>query len=155
VTEAGAAGMRSILVALDRSEHAAQVFAAAARLAKSTGAWLYLMRVLAVPPEIPPAANVPSNGLELELDRDARRYLRRFMEGEPAVRFGPPVVVVGDPWHQILDAARQLGVDLVVVGGHRRHGFERVLGTVADKVVDHADRDVLVVHTAPATRAPG
>jgi len=144
----------SILAALDASEHARPVFAAAARMARGLGARLYLIRVVSVPPEIPPAADVPSSTLESRLADQARAELQALADGEPSIRFGPPVVLQGDPWHQILDAARQLDVDLVVVGGHRRHGLERVLGTVADKIVTHADRDVLVVHTPPRSRRP-
>ena len=40
----------------------------------------------------------------------------------------------------------QLDVDLIVMGSHRYHGVERVLGTVASRIVNHADRNVLVVH---------
>lgn len=60
--------------------------------------------------------------------------------------WGPPIVVQGDPWRCILDVARDLEVDLIVMGNHRYHGLDRVLGTVATKVVNHADRDVLIVH---------
>ena len=42
--------------------------------------------------------------------------------------------------------ATDLDVDLIVVGSHRYHGLDRVLGTVATKVVNHADRSVFVVH---------
>ena len=37
------------------------------------------------------------------------------------------------------------GVDLIVIGSHPIHGVERVVGTVASRVVNHADRSVLVV----------
>ena len=43
----------------------------------------------------------------------------------------------------------RLNVDLIVVGNHRYHGVERVLGTVASRVVNHADRNVLVVRENP------
>ena len=88
----------------------------------------------------------------------ARAGLRGFMDGAPAVRFGPPIVVEGDPWRRVLEVSRQLDVDLIVMGSHRYHGLDRVLGTVAAKVVNHADRNVLVVHErgpAGAPRDPG
>ena len=64
--------------------------------------------------------------------------------------FGPAMVVLGDPWRQILDVARAVDVDLIVLGSHRSHVADRILGTVASKVVNHADRDVLVVHRRAA-----
>jgi nucleotide-binding universal stress UspA family protein len=41
--------------------------------------------------------------------------------------------------------ARTVDVDLIVLGSHCYHGLDRVLGTVAAKVVNRADRDVFVV----------
>jgi nucleotide-binding universal stress UspA family protein len=53
--------------------------------------------------------------------------------------------VAGDPWRRILEVADRIGADLIVMGNHRPHGVERVLGTVASRVVSHADRSVLLV----------
>ena len=71
------------------------------------------------------------------------------MDAAPDVRFASPVIVDGDPWRRILDVGARLNVDLIVVGNHRHHGVERVLGTVASRVVNHADRSVLVVRENP------
>jgi nucleotide-binding universal stress UspA family protein len=62
------------------------------------------------------------------------------------IDFEPPLVVLGDPWQEILNVAQAVDVDLIVLGSHRYHGADRILGTVASKIVNHADRDVLVVH---------
>jgi nucleotide-binding universal stress UspA family protein len=64
----------------------------------------------------------------------------------PTVAFGPPIVVEGDPWRRILDVAQELDVDLIIAGSHRYRGLDRVLGTTAAKLVNHADRNVLIVH---------
>ena len=75
------------------------------------------------------------------------------MRTEPAVQFGPPIVVFGDPWRVIVENAANFDVDLIVIGSHRYHGrLDRVLGTVAAKVVNHADRNVLVVHERGVAR---
>jgi nucleotide-binding universal stress UspA family protein len=134
------------LAALDESTRAPLVFATAAMMARSLGAQLFLIRVLTIPPEIPPAAHTRSDGVDDLLEDDARAQLHGFIAGEPAVRFAAPVVVEGDPWRKILDVSRQLDVDLIVLGSHRYQGLDRLLGTVAAKVVNHADRNVLVVH---------
>jgi nucleotide-binding universal stress UspA family protein len=53
----------------------------------------------------------------------------------------------GDPADQILAAARDGGVDLVVMGTRGRTGLARlILGSVARNVVTHAPCSVLVVH---------
>jgi hypothetical protein len=48
--------VRSILVALDESVRAPLVFETAVMMARSLGAQLFLIRVLVIPPDIPPAA---------------------------------------------------------------------------------------------------
>jgi universal stress protein F len=53
-------------------------------------------------------------------------------------------------------AAAENDVDMIVIGSHGYHGLDRVLGTTAAKVVNHADRSVLVVRDSQRlTRALG
>lgn len=55
-------------------------------------------------------------------------------------------VVQGDPRVVIVDTARAVGADLVVVGSHGRSGLAKlVLGSVASHVVSHAPCNVFVV----------
>lgn len=145
------APIRKILTALDESPRAPLVFETATSLARQLNAEVVLLRVLTVPPDLPPAAHTHPNHLEEKLEQQTTEALRRLGDAAPNVRFATPVVVEGDPWRQILAVATALDVDLVVLGSHGYHGLDRVLGTVAAKVVNHADRDVLVVH---ARRAP-
>jgi nucleotide-binding universal stress UspA family protein len=126
------------------------VFMTAVQMAKAFDATIYLLRVLTIDPVFPPAAHMSPDGLESKLVAEAQDELKRWMASVAGVTFGPPMVVLGDPWRQILDVANDVDVDLIVLGSHRYHGAERILGTVASKVVNHADRDVLVVHRRPA-----
>jgi nucleotide-binding universal stress UspA family protein len=59
-------------------------------------------------------------------------------------------MVPADPRGALIDAARHLPADLVVVGSHGRSGLTKLLlGSVATHVVTHAPCSVLVVkHTA-------
>ncbi len=137
---------RSILAALDESERKSEVFRAAVRVASAMQAKVHLIRVLQVPPEIPPGAHSRPDGLEPMLVRQAETELRGLMAGVPDVEFGPPLVVIdGSPWRRILEAARDLDVDLIVVGNHKHHGLDLVFESVAAKIVNRAIRDVLVV----------
>lgn len=52
----------------------------------------------------------------------------------------------GEPAEQLVDAARELDVDLVVVGRRDRKPLLGLLGSVSWKVVRRAPCDVLVVH---------
>jgi nucleotide-binding universal stress UspA family protein len=69
-----------------------------------------------------------------------------------AVEAGATGVVVqateGNPADVVLDAAKQFGADLIVVGSKGLTSASRyVLGAVASSVSHHAPCDVLVVHT--------
>jgi nucleotide-binding universal stress UspA family protein len=151
----------SMLVALDESPRARIVLATAVAMARRMNAQVSLIRVLTAPTDIPAAAHTNSDHLGADLDRIVAAELRLLMDTAADVDFKPPIIVDGDPWRRILEVARRLDVDLIVMGSHRYHGVERVLGTVASRVVNHADRNVLVVHerdfkglpfSAPRTR---
>ena len=58
------------------------------------------------------------------------------------------VVAVGSPWRTICNSAKELGVDLVVIGSHGYSPIDHLLGTTAAKVVNHADRSVFVVRSS-------
>ncbi len=54
-------------------------------------------------------------------------------------------VKVGDPGSEITDFAGKTGADLIVIPSHGFHGLKRfVLGSVAERVIRHAECDVLV-----------
>jgi nucleotide-binding universal stress UspA family protein len=137
---------RSILVPLDESPIARLVFATATALARDLKAQVHLLRVLTIDPQFPAAAHTKPDGLERKLVDDARTELDKWVTGVTQIAFGPLAIVIGDPWRQILEVANTLDVDLIVLGSHKYHGTDRILGTVASKVVNHANRNVLVVH---------
>lgn len=141
---------RSILVPLDRSAIAGHVYSSAINLARLSGGRVHLLHVLDVAPALPPAAHVVPDGLEGKLMSEGVAELERWMSSAPDIAFEPPLVVIGDPWRTILHVAREIDPDLIVIGSHRYCGIDRILGTVAAKVVNHADRDVLVIHARRA-----
>ena len=50
------------------------------------------------------------------------------------------------PWRGILDTAKAVGADLIVMGSHGRRGLEKVvLGSVAQRVLSHAHLSVFIV----------
>jgi nucleotide-binding universal stress UspA family protein len=51
----------------------------------------------------------------------------------------------GEPAEQLVDKARELGADLIVVGRRSRSPLRMLLGSVSAKVVRRAQCDVLVV----------
>ncbi|HEY1536001.1 MAG TPA: universal stress protein [Polyangiaceae bacterium] len=139
--------VRKILCALDGSPRAEHVFDAAAELAPKFGAELRLLRVITIPPEFPAAgAGSETDTLPAYLTSAAANQLADFLRRAPTVPAAAPIVAVGQAWRVILETARTEDVDLIVIGSHGYHGWDRVLGTTAGKVVNLADRNVLVVH---------
>lgn len=56
------------------------------------------------------------------------------------------VVRIGNPGLEISDFASEIGADLIVIPSHGYHGMKRlILGSVAERVIRHADCDVLVL----------
>jgi nucleotide-binding universal stress UspA family protein len=141
--------MKRILVALDQSPRAPAVLARASAIARSTGAELYLFHAVGIPAEFPADAFRSSPNELVETWRtEAVRELERvaaFVEPSVVVHV---LVHVGQPWASICAAARENDVDLIVVGSHGHSALDHVLGTTAGKVVNHADRSVLVVRAA-------
>jgi nucleotide-binding universal stress UspA family protein len=144
--------MRRILVGLDESERAPQVLAAAIELARSVGGQLDLLRVCTLPVYPYPTGvyMVPPDILPSVLEENTRRSIEKVAEQVPAELRGSCHVKLGVPWQQICGAAVELDVDLIVVGAHGYHFIDRVLGTTAARVVNHADRTVVVVRPRDA-----
>ena len=136
----------SILAAVDFSSRAAGVARAAIELADKFGATVHLFRALAVPQEYPAAASNAPDALQPFLEDEARAQLRELAGTHQRVVVEPLVVLHGQPWRAIIAESQRLKVDLIVIGSHGFGGWDRVLGTTAGKVVNHADRSVLVVH---------
>jgi nucleotide-binding universal stress UspA family protein len=138
--------MKRILVALDHSPRAAIVLSRAASIARMAGAELYLLRAVGVPVELPADAFRWSPAEVVErLRADATRELERLAGTLEPEQVAHVLVRIGAPWPAICDAAREHQVDLIVIGSHGYDALDHVLGTTAAKVVNHADRSVLVV----------
>jgi nucleotide-binding universal stress UspA family protein len=90
----------------------------------------------------------PSRRGEIDEASDARALLDRM--AKTAADRGLPVELharVGDPSATILDVARDVGADVIVVGNRGMSGVRRVLGSVPNDVTHHAPCSVLVVRT--------
>jgi nucleotide-binding universal stress UspA family protein len=88
------------------------------------------------------------------LRKDAERQMPEFVRAakfgsvkfETAIRVGPAV-------EEICAFAKGEDVDLIIAATHGRTGFKHVLiGSIAENIVRHADRPVLVVPSHPKLR---
>ncbi len=138
--------MKRILTCLDASPRAPKVLEAAVDLAKRTGAKLVLFRAVGLPPELKEDifAVSPTEIVE-HLLKNAKDDLATRAKSVPPDLLDGTYTHVGAPWDIICREAQRLDCDLIVIGSHGYGGLDRVLGTTAAKVVNHADRSVLVV----------
>jgi universal stress protein F len=138
--------MKKLLVCLDGSTRQKDVLTAAITLARGCGAKLLLFRSVGVPSELPPAAfSMKVDDVPALLERQAHDALTELAKDVPPEVYAGVRVSVGNPWPSIERAAAEEDVDMIIVGSHGYHGLDRVLGTTAAKVVNHADRSVLVI----------
>jgi nucleotide-binding universal stress UspA family protein len=140
-------GMKRILVAVDASPCAPSVIEAGIEVARRSGAKLLLLRAVGLPPEPLPLngfAAPPTqvlDGMMVTAKRDLAELSRRI----PSPLFEGASTQVGVAWDAICTFAREHDVDLIVIGSHGYRFIDRIIGTTAAKVVNHADRPVLVV----------
>ncbi len=139
--------MKKILTCLDASPRAPHVLATAVDLARRTGAKLVLFRSVGLPPELAhdDVFGVSPNKLIDRLLESARTSLEKLAAEVPPALLEGIEVRIGTPWNAICAEATASEADLIVIGSHGYSGIDRILGTTAAKVVNHADRSVLVV----------
>ena len=140
--------IQRVLHPTDFSQPAADAFRVACGLARDHAAKLILLHVaqqpaissvagLPVPPPPPPLIDLKGLKAQLNAIADANPQLRvecHVVEGQPATT--------------ILEVARELACDIIVIGSHGRTGLNRLLmGSVAENVVRHATCPVLTVKT--------
>lgn len=133
---------RRILIACDGSDiscHAAQV---GLGLARSLGAKVGLLHVIAPTMADSSWVAVPSGELLKSNDEELAQVFAGVGGCDDAEKF----IRVGSPSAVISQAALEWPADLVVLGSHGREGVERVLlGSVAEDVARHAHCPVMVV----------
>lgn len=56
------------------------------------------------------------------------------------------IIEIGAPNTIIVDQAKKLDADLIIVGAHSRHGLRLLLGSTTDSVLHNAPCDVLAIH---------
>lgn len=139
-----------ILVAIDGSETARKAARFAHDLAQQTGSRITLLFVL----EPPRVVNFGFLDSELisgpqrspEEMEAVRRMLDEVAADLPKAQVDK-VVEIGRPADTIVSMADKLGADHIVVGARGLNpGGKWLLGSVSDRVVQHAGRPVTVVH---------
>lgn len=138
--------MKKILVGLDASDRAPAVLSVACDFAAQSGAKLVLVRAVGLPVDLPAEAyRISGDSLTQLLQQEADKGLQELVKQIPSGLLDSTRVGIGVAWQVVCEAAKELDVDLIVIGSHGFSVLDRVLGTTAARVVNHADRSVLVV----------
>jgi nucleotide-binding universal stress UspA family protein len=140
--------IQRILVPHDFEETAETALTYALTLAEKLGARVTVLHAYEVPtygyPEMLAVAVEFASEIERRavenLEKIAREARRPNVEVDTMVRRG-------SPWVEIVEMAKKLPADLIVMGTHGRRGMPRLLlGSVAEKVVRSAHCPVLTMH---------
>ncbi len=147
---------KNILVPTDLSEGAEEALDYAIELAAKLGAQIHVLNVVGIP-----ALGIPELGLAMAaatIDTVVVENQRALDElaarKSGTVTFGQVMLRTGDAKNTILQAAQEVGADLIVMGTHGRRGVKRaLLGSIAEVVVRTASCPVLTVRTGTGDAA--
>jgi len=131
-----------ILILLDGSDCAENVFPKVEKLATDLKATLALLRVVYA--HVFPGAD-PTEA-EVKVVREAEEYLGKLEKGLKAKGFKVETHVrYGHDAEEILDHAAQKDIDLIAMTTHGRSGVKRfLLGSVAEKVLRHSPKPIFL-----------
>ncbi len=142
--------VKRILFPTDFSELSKAAEKCACDLADQFGAELHVLHVLSdfflMMPQTAAAVMVPPKVLE-DVINSAEEEIQKipptaWASGKPVVR----VVQIGSTYDAIVQYAKEHAIGLIVIGTHGRTGLPHVLlGSVAERVVQHAPCSVLTV----------
>lgn len=131
---------KKILCPVDFDPNSLQTLRLASEISQAYSATLHVLHVLDVATAPKPEVGIPfeaaaTDRLERLALRKIDRKVRRVLHVE-----------AGDPGVEVLDAAKQLDADLIVIATHGRKGLRRlVLGSVAERIVREARCPVITL----------
>lgn len=139
---------KSIIVPVDFSDSSAPAIRTALELADDPQ-HVKLLHVL-----VPLDAVSPGVAFGELSDKSREEHVREFCDKFFAENNLEPLqlaVRVGHPGEEIVEYAKGVSADLIIVPSHGYHGLKRfVLGSVAEQVIRHAACDVLVLRRTDA-----
>jgi len=150
--------MKKILIAIDYNPTAQNIAQTGYSLAKSMSAEITLLHVVADYTYYSSLDYSPILGFDsfsnlgmiqtntvAELQTAAGDYLQKMKSflGDDNIK---TIVKDGDSGDAILDAAREINADIIVMGSHSRHGLDKILiGSVAEKVLRNSRIPLFII----------
>ena len=139
---------KRVLVAVDLSANSEPIIKKAKEVADETAATLFVVHVV----EHSPIAyggefSIPINvDLEQAIETQAREMLQKLSQKIDLPK-DRQYVLSGSVRLSVIDLAKELNIDLLVVGTYSHHGIDRLLGSRANAILHYAQCDVLAVRT--------
>ena len=134
-----------ILVAVELTEDGERVLARARDLSGTFGARLSIVHAVQYVP-MDPAENLLVTSMEIsqQLEKQAQQRLLEMCK-QAAIPTESAQVVSGSAVAEILRVAKELSVDLIVIGHHSRRGLASLFSYTDENVVHRAPCDVLAL----------
>ena len=152
--------MKKVLIVLDYDPTAQKVAEQGLELAVTMGAEIMLLHVIADPEHYNATKHITIMGfagcndvVPCKLDSVAERkiYAQKFLDkskehlGNKSIQ---TMVAEGDTAESILNAAKDIHADIIVMGSHSRKWLQNiVIGSVSEKVLHHTLVPVFIIPT--------
>ena len=139
--------MKKILAPIDGSQNSLEALKSARDMAEKFGSQLIIINVQK------PASFDTSEPVDEDIpamEAASQKVLDKGLEVVKGISLEVRAekVCCGDPAEQIIQFADDEDVDLIVMGSHGLSGVRKfLLGSVSDKVVQHASKPVYIVKT--------
>lgn len=141
--------IKNILVPTDFSSLSQSALEYARDLADNMNAAIHILHVIDKSmPFVPGKQNLSETEIAAALEVDARKQLSALIaeaENDTNIKV-IGVIKHGIDFEEIVKYAKEVGADLIVIATHGRTGImHSLLGSVAEKVIQHAKCPVLVI----------
>ncbi|MCP3680600.1 MAG: universal stress protein [Gammaproteobacteria bacterium] len=140
---------KHLMFATDLTEENAHTIPRVKKLAELYGAKLSVVHVVEHLATVA-YGYIGSFDIEQQLLEEAKNEMKKVGE-KLGVAEEDQHVEVGHPKTEIIEIAKKLNVDLIVVGSHGRHGLGVLLGSTCNAILHSAPCDVLTVRVLETT----
>jgi universal stress protein A len=138
--------VKKILVPVDFSPCSLKALQYAAPFAKQFGAELVIVHVVESYIPVPEVGTVDVTIIQEEIKDGAKKELEKLRQSVDPELVPTAELRIGTPWVEVIETAKKLNVDLIIVSTHGRTGLSHVfMGSIAESIVRHAGCPVLVV----------
>ncbi len=139
--------VKSILVAVDGSEHSLKAVRYACAMGPPLGAEVVLLHVVPMLVSATPYHDTVSDQPFISLQKVGEDLLSRAKAiARDLSCEAIDLITHGDPAAKIIDVAKERSVDIIILGSRGVSGIKRLfVGSISDKVARHAHCPVMIV----------